>query len=364
MHAHFQLPLKDKYFSRIHFMMEVNPPFCRLLDMGSHNGTYVNGQKVLSADLHDGDQIRAGHTVLQLQLLEGTIEGPALAAEESPSLEAALKLAGYKLMRELGRGPMGAVHLVEGLQDGKPAAMKIVRPTGAISSTHIDKFLAQARKLQAIDHPHLVRLRAVGQAGSLLYFLSDYVPGKDAAAIVKESGPLPIHRAVTWICQALQAVEQAHVQGLVHRDIKPTNLLVTQRQGGDLVKLSDFGLARVYAASQLSGLTITDNLTHSAAFMPPELLTNFQDARPAMDQYAAAATLYYLLTGQGLFNFPDDPARQFSVLLRHHPVPIRERRPDVPAALANAIHLAVARNPAQRFADVTQFRLALIQASG
>src|SRR5262249_45297568 len=96
-HAHFQLPLKDKYFSRIHFMMEVNPPFCRLVDMSSHNGTYVNGQKVLSADLKDGDTIRAGHTVLQLALLRGTDEAGAVLIVESPSVEAAVGLAGFQL---------------------------------------------------------------------------------------------------------------------------------------------------------------------------------------------------------------------------------------------------------------------------
>src|SRR3954453_12636571 len=80
-HAHFQLPAKDKYFSRIHFMMEVNPPQCRLIDMGSHNGTYVNGAKTLTADLKDGDQIRAGHTVLRLKL-----EGVSDAAEGTPTV--------------------------------------------------------------------------------------------------------------------------------------------------------------------------------------------------------------------------------------------------------------------------------------
>ena len=81
-HAHFQLPLKDKYFSRIHFMMEVNPPHCRLIDMGSHNGTYVNGQRVLSGILKDGDQIRAGHTMLRLNVLADSAEE---AADNQPS---------------------------------------------------------------------------------------------------------------------------------------------------------------------------------------------------------------------------------------------------------------------------------------
>lgn len=360
-HAHFQLPVKDKYFSRVHFMMEVNPPYCRLVDMGSHNGTYVNGQKVTSADLQDGDQIRAGHTMLQLKLLGKPAEEGSQLPGESPSLEAAIDLAGYRLERELGRGGMGVVYLVRKARDGSQSAMKMVRPTGAVSSLHIKKFLDEVRKLSDLDYPGLVRLREAGQAGSLLYFLSDYVPGVDAGSLVKTTGPLAIARAIKFACQILKALEQTHARGGVHRDIKPANLLIEEQNGIDKIQVADFGLARVYSSSQLSGLTITANLAQSAAFMPPELLTNYQDAQPAMDQYAVAATLYYLLTAQYIFNFPQENYRQFSILLRQQPIPILERRPDLPAAIASAIHKALARNPSQRFDSVGQFRQALVQ---
>src|SRR5580765_7448334 len=106
-HAHFQLPAKDKYFSRVHFMIEVNPPSCRLIDMGSHNGTYVNGIQVLTADLNDGDQIHAGHTILRLQVKTG---GSASVCFEQPANpdRAFPSVPGYKLERELGKGAMGA----------------------------------------------------------------------------------------------------------------------------------------------------------------------------------------------------------------------------------------------------------------
>src|SRR5947209_6546036 len=106
-HAHFQLPEKDRFFSRIHFMMEVNPPCCRLIDMGSHNGTYVNGQRILSGDLRDGDQIRAGHTILRLTVQPGQDELPETisyhpelgpAAPEPGVLPA---IPGYAVLREL-----------------------------------------------------------------------------------------------------------------------------------------------------------------------------------------------------------------------------------------------------------------------
>src|SRR5438270_8084565 len=97
-HAHFQLPIKDKYFSRVHFMVEVNPPQCRLIDMGSHNGTYINGAKLLYADLHDGDQIRAGHTILKLSVHpDGSASEMRTAAPRA--VPGSIELAGYKLMR-------------------------------------------------------------------------------------------------------------------------------------------------------------------------------------------------------------------------------------------------------------------------
>src|SRR4051794_40874416 len=105
-HAHFRLPAKDRFFSRIHFMLEVNPPHCRLIDMGSHNGTYVNGQRVLTADLRDGDQIRAGHTVLRL----GVVPGEGRADAPSPAASAASPFVNYTLGRELGRSAVGAVY--------------------------------------------------------------------------------------------------------------------------------------------------------------------------------------------------------------------------------------------------------------
>src|SRR5437899_9267872 len=107
-HAHFQLPAKDKYFSRIHFMMEVNPPECRLIDMGSHNGTYVNGAKTFTADLKDGDQIRAGHTVLRLKVERETpTESAPTVSFEAVSADTVLPaVPGYAIERELGRGAM------------------------------------------------------------------------------------------------------------------------------------------------------------------------------------------------------------------------------------------------------------------
>src|SRR5271165_5942919 len=128
-HAHFQLPAKDKFFSRVHFMIEVNPPQCRMIDLGSHNGTYVNGVKLAYADLRHGDQIRAGHTVLKLAVQpEGELETAEAKADvdtvffhpdvKNPAQPPAfIEIPGHKLAGELGRGEMGIDYLATRLAD-------------------------------------------------------------------------------------------------------------------------------------------------------------------------------------------------------------------------------------------------------
>lgn len=366
-HAHFQLPAKDKFFSRIHFMMEVNPPQIRLIDMGSHNGTFVNGEKVLTADLKDGDQIRAGHTILRVQVLRVS---PALQQEPTVDYEPVPahgeelpRIPGYALERELGRGAMGVTYLGQRAGDPTLVAVKIVKPSFQGSPEQIDDFLHAARHLTQLEHPNLIRLREVGGCPSGFYFVSDFVPGLNAAAIVERDGPLPVKRAVRWTSQLLKALEYAHGRHFIHRDIKPANVIVAEIDGKEVVKLGDFGIARVYQSAPFSGLSVTEALLDLAAFMPPELLFNYQDMNPCADQFSVAAVLYHLLTGAAVLDLPKEDRKRYSSLMRRTHVPIRERREDVSPALADVIHKALARTPEKRFGGVGEFRQALLRAS-
>jgi eukaryotic-like serine/threonine-protein kinase len=367
--AHFQLPMKDKYFSRIHFMVEVNPPSCRLMDMGSRNGTYVNGQKVEKVDLQDGDQIRAGHTILRVTVA-GSMPPPAPAA---PTIKAApaepadslpQPIQGYRILRELGRGGMGVVYLAERSADGAKVALKTIIPAVSGSRAQVERFLREARTLQQLDHPHIVAFREMGESNRRLYFAMDFVPGPDAGRLVKTSGPLPVGRAVGLACQMLDALAFAHGQRFVHRDIKPANLLLATDGGRDVARLADFGLARVYQASQLSGLTMTGDVGGTVAFMAPEQITNYREVKPPADQYAAAASLYNLLTGKYVFDLPANPQQRLLMILQDEPVPVRERRPDLPGELAGVIHRALAKEPGDRFGGAGEFRKALLPFRG
>jgi len=374
--AHFRLPKRDPYFSRIHFMIEANPPQCRLVDSGSTNGTYVNGRRVESADLAHGDLIRGGDTVLKVSLIHGgESPPPELPVAPPPGLpevsavppcldeesDGLPLIDGYRVIRELGRGGMGTVYLASRMADGADVAIKTVRPAvGASATREVQRFLREADILRRVRHPKIVTFHEMGQALDFLYFVMDFVPGTDAARLLGRDGPIPIDRAVRLACDALEALDHAHARGFVHRDVKLANLLITVEDRREVCKLADFGLARMYHATSMSGLTIMGDTGGTVPYMPPEQITDYRNVSPAADQYALAATLYRLITGRFLFDFDKLPkTKQLTIILLDAPVPIRRRRRDVPEALAKVIHRALEKEPKNRYPSAAAFRQAL-----
>lgn len=373
--AHFRLPKEDPYFSRFHFMVEINPPRCRLVDLVSLNGTYVNGRRVKATDLRHADLIKGGDTVLRVSLTgRGGLDTtetfrPAApkaerqSADEGPPVQAPA-IPGFEFVRELGRGGMGVVYLVTRTADGAPLALKTIRPACAASEREVRRFLRECQILCTLRHPRIVAFHQMGRVGDLFYFVMDYVPGTDAGRLVERHGGLAIGVAVRLVCQALDALDHAHRRGFVHRDVKPANLLVGREDDEEVCRLADFGLARAYHQSRMSGLTVLGDVGGTLPYMAPEQITNYRDARPPADQYSAAATLYHLLTGHDLYDFDEDRTDgQLMKILAESPVPIRNRRPEIPERLAWIIHQALAKDPGKRFPDAAAFREALLPFS-
>ena len=255
---------------------------------------------------------------------------------------------------------MGIVYAAESLSDDSHVAVKVVSPNAAATSNDLERFIREATILKELRHPHIVGFHELNQSDGCLFFVMDYVPGKNAEAVLKDlKTPLPVGRAVSWIIQLLDALKYAHGCGYVHRDVKPTNLLITGSDAGEKLFLADFGLSREYQSSKISGLTMTGDIGGSTPFMPLEQITDYRNVDPSADQCSAAASLYYLLTGHNVYNFSRDIARQLLMILQDKPVPIESRRADLPASLVSVIHKALSRAPRERFSDVTAFQQAL-----
>jgi serine/threonine-protein kinase len=254
---------------------------------------------------------------------------------------------------------MGVVYLALRAADNVPVAVKTVAPAVAPSPLDLERFLREANILRELQHPHIVRFQDMGEANGVLFFSMEYVRGTDANQALRSQGPFAVRRAVALGCQLLEALVFAHARRYVHRDIKPGNLLLTGEGGREVLKVSDFGLARVYQASTLSGLTLGGDLGGTPAYMPPEQITNFRDVQPTADQYSTAATLYTLLSGKPLFPSGGNFQKGLLMILHDEPKPLRAWRPEVSAELAAVIHKALAKEPAERFADAAAMRTAL-----
>ena len=367
--AHCALPEKDPYLSRHQFLIEANPPACRLVDLKSKNGTKVNGVRVEAVDLKNGDTIEVGETHL-VATVRSVDEGVATRSKPTtppdafdtlaPEKPKPLEVPGYRLQAILGEGGMGAVYQAIHEGSGETVALKTLRPALNSSDDALRRFEREARVLRSLLHRHIVGFREFGRTEQFLYLTMELIDGGDARRLKGGDGSVAIGRAVRLACQVLDALAYAHARDIVHRDLKPANVLVAVENGEEVAKVSDFGLARAWQESSLSGLTITGEQAGTPAFMPPEQILDFHTVRPAGDQYAAAATLYSLLTGGLLYPKATSAADMFKMILQQDPKPIRELRADIPTPLAVAIHRALDRKPDKRFGDVSRFREALL----
>jgi serine/threonine-protein kinase len=369
-----RFPNKDLYLSRYHFVLEVNPPLCRVTDLGSRNGTFVNDQRVERADLHNGDVVRAGHTRFRVAVAQQDTDPPPGVVETVRTGTVVQTGAGvwpvggtpgYRIVREVGRGGMGVVYEAVREADGQTVALKTFGPQTPPTRKQVDRFRREADILRQIDHPNVVRYLDSGEGDGVIWVVLEFVKGTDAARRVERKGPMPVAAAVRVAINALSGLAHAHGLGFVHRDVKPSNVMLAELGGRKRgVKLTDFGLARVYEDSRLSGLTLTGDMGGTPAFMPPEQILDFRNVGPAADVYGAAATLYYLLSAKYTFDFTEDQVQGFGLILEGEPVPLHDRRPEVPEGLAAVVHKCLAKDPADRLPSALAFAEELLAFAG
>jgi len=323
-------------------------------------------------DVKDGDTIRVGATVFTVRV-EGA-PAAALSAEVGSSAllpmvpendarptAGASRVAGYVLGPVVGRGGMGVVHRATRLSDGLTVALKLMRPEVVVDAHSREIFDREIAVTESLRHPNVVTLYAHGSEGDVFYFAMEYCAGGSLASVLLGRGrPMEAALSVRLALQALTGLAFAHEKGFIHRDIKPENILLVDDEMS-VVKLTDFGLAKSFQQAGLSGMTATGTAAGTLQFMPREQLTNFRMLRPASDVWSMGATLYHMLTLRYPRDFP--PGKDaLEVILSSPVVPVRERDPSLPAALAEVVDRAVVDHLSRRYATGGEFRDALKSA--
>ena len=268
--------------------------------------------------------------------------------------------AGYQILRPLGFGGMGEVYLVAHPRLPRHDALKILPAEMSSDREFRGRFNREAELAAALYHPHIVGIHDRGESSGQLWISMDYIDGPDAGRLLRERYPTGMPpREVTEIVSAVaDALDYAHARGLLHRDIKPPNILLTNpERGRRRILLADFGIARNTAEN--SGLTDTNVTLGTVNYAAPEqLMGSAVDGRA--DQYGLAGTAYTLLTGTPLFA-DSNPAVVIGRHLNAAPPHLADRRPEL-AALDPVLAKALAKNPAERYPSCTDFANALRQA--
>ncbi|MEO8042081.1 MAG: FHA domain-containing serine/threonine-protein kinase [Acidobacteriota bacterium] len=401
--AQFCLP-QDRFFSRHHCILEIAPPQCFLRDLGSTNGTFVNGIRVETAHLKHGDRIQGGETVLQVEVAADQLDFPdqvpgsgertepsiitiaclncgVPAQAEASRPDAKLSyvcdecreklrknpqpIPNYQMIRVLGQGGMGSVMLARSVQDGRAVAIKTLLPEVAVSEQSLKRFMREIEVSSSLQHPNIVSYIEHGTHNGIVYLVTEYVTGMDASRLAKHrGGKLNYKEVVKIIEQTLAALEFAHKKGFVHRDIKEQNILVDGNYPNYLAKLTDFGLSKSYKQTGMSGVTMVGDVAGTIAYMPPEQVRDFKEVRPPSDIYAVGMTAYSLLTGAHALDIGPKAgvAETVKAIFEKPIIPISSRVPDVPSRVSTVFEMALAKQVDRRWRTAGEMREALLSA--
>jgi len=392
MRAQFSM-VQDLVLSRDHFQIDNQPPLCHLIDLGSTNGTKVNGLRVGRVVLREGDVIEAGDSEFIVHFVgdskdsgdfttcagcggrrsTGSTSGRsteeiALGAGESEvwlctdcqarRLKFPRTDPDYLIEEWIGGGGMGEVFRARQLSRGRPVAIKMISSNSAMgdkASGYFRREIEVLRDLLMPDghcHPSIVAFYEIYEVDSQFQLVMEYVDGMNALDWIKGlDRPLPIASGAQIGRHLLSALDYAHSKGYVHRDVKPSNLLVMGPIHRPRVKLTDFGLAKSFADSEgFVSLTRQGDIGGSIGFISPDHILEFSDIREPADIYSAAATLFYLLTNRYPYlGFDPREPGSYEIILQHPPLPLRAFRPDAPEGLERALMKALQKRPRDRW---------------
>ncbi|WP_337173217.1 FHA domain-containing serine/threonine-protein kinase [Paludisphaera sp.] len=384
----------DLLLSREHFKIEHAGGVLDLIDLGSTNGTKVNGLRVRRVMLREADVVEAGQSRFEVVAI-GARPGAAVAppcpgcgarvvrenAHVSrsgevtglltlPTSDAVLcpnclalrrrfpeTAPGFLIDKLIGEGGMGEVYRAVELATGRRVAIKMMLAGAAPDEKAFHYFRREIQVLRDLlapggqAHPGIVAFYDLFEVDGRYQLVMEYVDGQNALEWSRDHQPLPVASAAQIGRQLLSALAHAHARGYVHRDVKPSNLLVMGPVHRPRVKLSDFGLAKSFADGNVfSTMTRQGDVGGSTGFLSPDHILEFRDVKEPADIYSAGATLYYLLTHQyPYYGFNPRQGNAYEMILESPPIPLRAFRPDAPGELERILMKSLQKQPRARW---------------
>lgn len=396
----------DPMVSRMHAVFLFDPPTVRVKDLNSTNGLMINGVAyggyegdavMKPRELHDGDEVMIGGTTFRIGTDGGTNENAkhphdiypkdkstvidAKVAQTRSARGSAVpstiginetvtgmenlfpEIPGYRIRGHIGDGKTSSVYYGLSQDDGQRVAIKFITADTPFTKKMLDDFLHETQELRLILHPNIVRLIDVGALGPQnLYLVLEYINGEDLESYLRRCPKhrMPLHSAFALMLQLGAAMCYAHTHGLVHRNLKPRNIILFDDNGKVRAKVEDVGLAR---SMDDSGIVVTEQMdldTLSIGYTAPEQLADIRDPKPTSDVFSLAAISYEMLTGKIPYDFPGgNIAENMAIVAGGRVVPIEERLPDLPEPLVVVIDRALSAEPEERYQNCCDFLEAL-----
>ena len=296
-------------------------------------------------------QFTALNSILEPQVIQSDEILEQLKEVENGTTRAGQRLGNYQIIRLLGEGGFGEVYLGEHIHLGSQAAIKVLN--SRLTSKEIGPFLAEARTLIRLIHPHIVRVLDFGTEDKTPFLVMDYAPNGTLRQLHPKGTSLPLGLIISYVKQIAAALQFAHNEKIIHRDVKPENMLVGARQD---ILLSDFGIAMIAQSSRYQSMM---DIAGTITYMAPEQIQ--AHPRPASDQYSLGIVVYEWLCGERPFrgSFKE-------IAIKHSIVPppsLHERMPSIPATVEEIVFKALAKDPKDRFGNVWEFAVALEQGN-
>lgn len=325
----------DSMASREHFIVRKDGTLFTLVDLESRNGTYLNDRKVSERQLEFGDVIRIGKVEYLLVREPGDTDIKDLLTDK------------YKILEKIGEGGMGIVYKAVQKSMDREVALKVLAPKFSSRPRFIEQFVREARAAGALNHPNIIQVHDVGTENNLHYFSMEYVDGPTCMAMLRAQGPMPATAALEVIRQTAKALEYAHANRIIHRDIKPDNIMVG---ANNTVKLADLGISKTFDEAEAEGNP--KRIVGTPHYMAPEAALG-KPIDHRIDIYSLGATLFHLLSGKTPYG-GDSANLVLKAHVKDPPPEIPDHLPPIPDPVRELMHKLMAKKPEDRHQNATE----------